>query len=141
MALWREANKDDLDLIFAKLQDMKAYSKAPQMKWADDDIAWRALVHNVENKRVYIVGDFAVMADWGYPFWYSEKIALIEDFVLRVSREHGNPLSDVPSALEDIAKSKGIDVVITGDAQGGQVDNLYLNAGFSKVATQYMKEL
>lgn len=141
MALWREANQDDLPLIFGKLKEMREYSKAPQMKWADDDIAWRALVHNVENKRVYIVGDFAVMADWGYPLWYSEKIALIEDFVLRISRETGNPLSDVPKALEEIAKSKGIDVVITGDAQGGQVDQLYLDAGFSKVATQYMKEL
>lgn len=141
MALWREANKDDLPCIYNKLKEMRGYSHAPQMKWADEDIAWRALIHNVENKRVYIVGDFAVMADWGYPFWYSEKIALIEDFVLRISRETGNPLSDIPKALEEIAKSKGIDVVITGDAQGGQVDQLYLDAGFSKVATQYMKEL
>lgn len=141
MALWRKATSEDIPLIFSKLKELQQYSKAPQMKWADDDIAMRALKHNTENERVYIVGDFAVMADWGYPFWYSEKIALIEDFVLRIGNDVGNSVDDVPTALCDIARSKGIDVVVTGDAQGGYISKVYERAGFVLVANQYMKEL
>jgi hypothetical protein len=134
----RPATPSDVPAIVQALKAMLVYSPAPQMKHADIMAAELGVRDAVHEERAVIVGDFFIMYDMAKP-WFSNKKFLIEDIVLRISREHGTQVKEAVAALDALRVKHGCDGVIVGDTQIGYMQHHYVKAGYTVLGVQLLK--
>lgn len=131
---------DQLPEIEAAFKQFITRSPAERMKFVDYSYARNNFIQAIGEERVHQAGDYIVLFDYG-PIWCSPKLFLFEEVVLRVDKVYMNPVSDVIELLEAEAKKLGAVGVMSGDTQIGLMNKYYLEAGYSPIGTQFMKEL
>lgn len=137
----RNAEPGDLGRIRAALVAMLALSKSAQMKYADIEAAMDHVSECILTSKAVLVGDFLILFDTGRP-WYSREMYLIEDIILRVSKDHPDiTVQDAISALTDLALAHGCVAVAAGDTQAGKMTGHYHVQGFNTLGVQLFKEV
>lgn len=131
---------DRMPEIEAAFQQFIERSPAQRMKYIDYEYARANFVQAIAEERVHQAGDYIVLYDYG-PIWCSPKLFLFEEVVLRVGKVYMNPVSNIIELLEVEARKLGAVGVLSGDTQIGLMNKYYLEAGYSPIGTQFMKEL
>lgn len=134
----RLATWDDERAVMGALLAMLDKSPAPQMRLADPTSARCGVRSAIHEGRAYIVGDFFIMVDQGSP-WYTSKPVLIEEIILRISREHDTTVEQAIAALDDIAASRGCVAIAAGDTQIGYMRPKYEARGYVPMGYQLLK--
>lgn len=133
----RLAQREDLPALEAALRKLVDKSPALHMQFADWHVGWTYVQMQVNAGNVLIVGDFAVFVSIT-PLWFTSKRFVIEDLVLRISRESGTALDEIPAALKLLAKFENCVGVVSGDTQVGRMDQVYNDASFSLLGRQFI---
>lgn len=137
----RNAEPSDLGPIRQALVAMLAFSKAPQMKYADIEVGMAHVSECVLTSKAVFVGDFLILFDTGRP-WYSQQQYIIEDIILRVYRNHPDiTVRDAIDHLSVLAAQHGCVAVAAGDTQAGRMTPHYHAAGFTTLGVQLFKEV
>ena len=126
--------------IYQALLRLQAKSPAKQMVLVEPNVALQNLQHAVEERSVYVYGDYAIKVDVGSP-WYTSKPLLIEEIILRFRKDFGNHVSSAIQQLDAIAKEKGCVAIAAGDTQIGLMSQHYHAEGYSPIGTQFFKEI
>lgn len=112
------------------------YAKRPSLPKALDMVAEAMMKANA-----YIVDETYLLIAVEGEAWHSDDTCLEEVLVLKLSPVITS-LRGITAALEDIAKAKGLDVIITHDSSINQrMGNLYKRAGYRSITTTYYKEV
>jgi len=135
-----EARLDRRNLYFDAFLRLKAKSASPKMVLAEPDVAYAGLTKFIQDGQALEIGDYLLLYDFG-TVWYSSKVHLIEELIIRFQREYNNPVTDVVAALDTIAKHIGARGIAAGDTQAGIMTPYYLDAGYSFLGTQLFKEV
>lgn len=127
---------EDYDYIMAALLRLEEYAK--EYKWASGvnvDLAAYNLITYIEAGQGYVVDGYLVMVDEIKP-WYSNEPILTEWLVLKLFP--GGSVDSVPAALIQIAKNRGISMIMTADSSPVNiVAGAYKRAGFNPLTTSF----
>lgn len=135
----RKADLFDLPQIKAAMQNMLDKSPAPQMKYADIDVALSHLIYNaIPDGHAWIADGYLILVSVGRP-WYSGEEFLIEDLILKIGDSEGGVASAI-AGLESLAQRFGVPLLAVGDTQIGYMAPKYEAAGFTILGTQLYKE-
>lgn len=141
----RAVVNSDIPAIMEKLRELKGYSKAIHVQYADEmeaELHIRNVVH--ENGHSTQVTDLcrAVMADGFFimyqvaPMWCTKVQFLLEEMVIRV--EGDAPASVVPKVLKQLQERFNCVAFFGGDSQGGYMAKHYVAAGCELSGTLYI---
>lgn len=139
MSFLRAAAIDgDWDAVAQALIKLEQY--AQQYKWAIG-VDFLHAVGNIYDAIVagqgYVIDGYLVMVDEVKP-WYSEVPILTEWLVIKLYS--GGSVDSIPPALLEIAKQRGIGMVMTADSSPVNiVAGAYKRAGFSPLTTSFFK--
>lgn len=129
---------EDWGAVVNSLMKLENYAK--QYKWAigvDFLYAVGNIYDAVKVGQGYVIDGYLVMVDEVKP-WYSEQPILTEWLVLKLYQ--GGSVDGIPPALLEIAKSRGIGMVMTADSSPVNiVAAAYKQAGFSPLTTSFFK--
>lgn len=138
MSYTRKAEQADAKAVFDALIKLAQY--ALKYEWAvgvDLSLATRNIFAAISQGQGYVIDGYLVMVDEVIP-WYSERAILTEWLVLKLYND-GN-VSSIPPALLEIAKERGIGMVMTADSSPVNiVAEAYKQAGFSQLTTSFFK--
>lgn len=93
--------------------------------------------------RAVLVGPYLLMYDLG-PLWGSDSLFLIEELVLRITPVNRSRLSEEPGpkiivdTLRILARENNADAIVTGDIFSGIMGEVYTQAGFTKIGSQFL---
>ena len=93
--------------------------------------------------RAVLVGPYLLVYDISSP-WGSESVFVIEELVLRVTPVNRERIREEPGpqivvdALRSIARCTAADGIITGDIFSGIMGEVYKQAGFTKIGSQFL---
>lgn len=130
----------EVPIVMAALKRLIEKSPSEQMRYAELIEAELGVRDAIHNNRAVFVGDFFIMFDVG-KIWYSSKQFLIEELVIRVSTNHGTPVSEAVAALDNLAQRFRCAAVVAGDTQIGAMTNHYLRAGYVMLGSQFIKHV
>lgn len=125
--------------IFQALMRMLDKSPAPQMRLVEPAAVYSHLYRATADKKLWVLGDFAILVDVGPP-WHTTKPVLIEEIIVRFRRGHGGTVEDAVAALDRLAERFGCFAIAAGDTQIGMMAPRYTAAGFVTLGTQFYKE-
>lgn len=135
------ATKAECHHIHRNLLLLLDKSPAAQMKLAEPRTAFDALLGAVDQQRLFVYGDFAILVDVGSP-WYTSKLVLIEEIILRYRRDYGNTVDSAIAQLEVLAREFGCSAIAAGDTQPVQLMSpRYAARGYTKLGIQWFKEI
>lgn len=125
----------------AALLAMLKYSPAPQMKYAEPDVARAYLISAIAEQRVWFMGGYMLMVDVGSD-WYGRRKYLIEQIILKVYRDDDSVKLEtvIGNGLAYLADFYSCVATVVGDTQVGYMTPKYLAAGFQTLGTQLIKE-
>lgn len=135
----RKAELFDLPAIKAALQAMLDKSPAPQMKYADIDVALAHLIYNaIPDCQAWVADGYLILVSVGRP-WYSGQDFLVEDLILKIGESERGVVAAI-EGLESLAHRLGVPFLAVGDTQIGYMTPKYEAAGFKVLGTQLYKE-
>lgn len=135
----KAALRADLDAIRRKLAWMKANSPAPQMKFADIEVAMGHIESARDRNRLVMYEGYAILFDVGRP-WYSNDLYLIEELILRVYPTKV-PVTRAIEQLEVLALLYECKMIGAGDTQIGMMTPHYQLCGYKTLGTQLVKDV
>ena len=143
----RLATVRDLPTLVDRMVRVQHLSRHALASLGDRDAVYRNFLDAINDRRMLVVGPYAVMYEVGRPFW-TDKDMLFEQLVLRAWRssaqasDPGGGLEQIPGILMSIASSLNCAAVITGDSsRWSMMTDVYTNAGFQLVGTTFMREI
>jgi hypothetical protein len=136
----RKATQADLNHMMDELLALKEYSPAPQVQYAEPEVARAYLAAAIERGEVWFTGGYAAVVQVGSD-WYSSKRYLIELIILKVYPWQGGRVEDAIKLLDDIADLYSCVAIAVGDTQVGYMTPKYIAAGYTTLGTQLIKEI
>jgi hypothetical protein len=137
--MYRLLSYTDLPDLRAALKKLQAF--AASYDWAvgiDFDKATDAIIHEANSGNALVVDGYLVMVAEVTP-WYSRDKLLQEWLVLKLTN---GDVSNVPTALTQVAAERGCSLVITADSSPiSIVADAYKAAGFSTLTRSFYKRL
>lgn len=106
----------------------------------------RMLEHIKESAKIgraVLVGPYLLVYDLG-SLWGSDSLFLIEELVLRITPVNRSRLSEeegpqiIVDTLRRIARKHNADAIVTGDIFSGIMGEVYTQAGFTKIGSQFL---
>jgi hypothetical protein len=137
--IWRQCDTHgDWAPVVDALIKLEAYAK--EYKWAvgvDFSLATGAIYTAIKAGQGYIIDGYLVMLDEVKP-WYSDEPILTEWLVMKLYP--GGSVDSIPPALVQIAKQRGLKLVMTADSSPVNiVAGAYKRGGFSPLTTSFYK--
>jgi hypothetical protein len=135
---YRPYEHGDWQLVVNALIKLEQYAK--KYEWAievDFLVAVGQIYDALKLGQGYFVDGYLVMTDETVP-WYSTKPVLMEWLVLKLAP--GGSVDSIPDALVEIAKARGIGLVMTADSSPVNiVAGAYNRAGFKQLTSSFFK--
>lgn len=136
----RRGTLADHAVIMHALLKLLEKSPAPQMKYADESTARAYLYDAIRDGRLWFVGGYMILVDVGSD-WYSNRKYLIEQMILKVYPNHPDTtVHDAIAALDTLQEHYGCVMTVVGDTQIGMMTPHYIEAGYTPIGTQLIKE-
>ena len=133
-----KATQEDVPRIMWALLCLLNKSPAPQMKYADYDVAEASIRRAVDEGRAWLIHGYFIMVDVGSD-WYTAGKYLIEQIILRVDREP-HPVNVAVHALDYLKAHFDCVAIVVGDTQIGHMTPIYEAEGYKFLGTQLIKE-
>lgn len=135
----RTPNEEDLEAVRRAYQWMLDNSPGPQMRFSDIDTVMEYIATASQEGRAFVWEGYLLLFHIGSP-WYSKKLYLIEELVIRIHKTDKTSTQAV-GMLEGIARAGGCVLMAAGDTQVGHMAKIYTAEGFAPIGTQFVKEL
>jgi len=110
------------------------------MSLADEGATLGYLHTAVSLGHARFVGDYLILFDVGCD-WYSAKLILFEQIIIRVYREGQATLDDAIAVLDRIAAEYSCSAIAVGDSQRGYMVEAYQRHGYTVSGTTLLKQL
>lgn len=140
------ATQHDIPIIMDKVAQLYEKSTSPMKPYYDlmeAELSIRDAIHSngctlevTDNCRAVLADGYFIMFSVS-PMWWSSKLFLIEELVIRVGPTVRGK-SAVLMTLYALCKKMGCVKVIAGDGQSGIMGQAYLDAGYVKAGEQYV---
>lgn len=141
----RAAINSDIPLIMQKLLELREYSTAPHVQYADAmeaELHLRNVIHEnghstdvTDSCRAVIVDGFFIMFQVA-PMWCTKVEFLLEEMVIRI--EGKASASVVPKVLKQLQERFNCVAFFGGDSQGDYMGKHYRAAGCVHSGTLYI---
>lgn len=141
----RAVINSDIPLIMKKLLELREYSTAPHVQYADEmeaELHLRNVVHEnghttevTDNCRAVLADGFFIMFQVA-PMWCTKVNFLLEEMVIRV--EGNKSAAIVPYVLKQLQERFNCVAFFGGDSQGDYMGKHYRAAGCVHSGTLYI---